>query len=82
MKEFEITPPIFFYLVEGCSTLWEEGPVKGRCYQIVSTAVVTWHEARDACRSQDGDLLSVSSPQELEYCKIKSHFHFLCHLCI
>ncbi|ROI84218.1 Lymphocyte antigen 75 [Anabarilius grahami] len=55
--------------VEGCSTLWDEGPVKGRCYQVVSTAVVTWHEARDACRSQDGDLLSVSSPQELEFFK-------------
>ncbi|KAI2659377.1 Lymphocyte antigen 75 [Labeo rohita] len=53
--------------VEGCTTLWEKGPVKGRCYQVVSTAVVTWHEARDACRSQGGDLLSVSSPQELEY---------------
>ncbi|KAK7127939.1 hypothetical protein R3I93_020500 [Phoxinus phoxinus] len=55
--------------VEGCSTLWEEDPVKGRCYQVVSTAVVSWHEARDACRSQDGDLLSVSSPQELEFFK-------------
>ncbi|XP_051531593.1 lymphocyte antigen 75-like isoform X3 [Myxocyprinus asiaticus] len=55
--------------VEGCSTLWEKGPVKGRCYQVVSTAVVTWHEARDACRSQGGDLLSVSSPQELELFK-------------
>uniref|UniRef100_A0A673JKY1 Lymphocyte antigen 75-like n=1 Tax=Sinocyclocheilus rhinocerous TaxID=307959 RepID=A0A673JKY1_9TELE len=53
--------------VEGCSTLWEKDPVKGRCYQVVSTAVVTWHEARDACRSQGGDLLSVSSPQELEF---------------
>uniref|UniRef100_A0A672SJI7 Lymphocyte antigen 75 n=1 Tax=Sinocyclocheilus grahami TaxID=75366 RepID=A0A672SJI7_SINGR len=55
--------------VEGCSTLWEKDPVKGRCYQVVSTAVVTWHEARDACRSQGGDLLSVSSPQELEFFK-------------
>uniref|UniRef100_A0A671PKU3 Lymphocyte antigen 75-like n=1 Tax=Sinocyclocheilus anshuiensis TaxID=1608454 RepID=A0A671PKU3_9TELE len=52
--------------VEGCIDLWEKAPVKGRCYQVVSTAVVTWHEARDACRSQGGDLLSVSSPQELE----------------
>uniref|UniRef100_A0A672L463 Lymphocyte antigen 75-like n=1 Tax=Sinocyclocheilus grahami TaxID=75366 RepID=A0A672L463_SINGR len=52
--------------VEGCIDLWEKAPVKGRCYQVVSTAVVTWHEARDACRSQGGDLLSVSSPQELD----------------
>uniref|UniRef100_A0A672L2A6 Lymphocyte antigen 75-like n=1 Tax=Sinocyclocheilus grahami TaxID=75366 RepID=A0A672L2A6_SINGR len=55
--------------VEGCIDLWEKAPVKGRCYQVVSTAVVTWHEARDACRSQGGDLLSVSSPQELEFFK-------------
>lgn len=60
--------------MEGCSTLWEVGPVKGRCYQVVSTAVVSWHEARDACRSQDGDLLSVSSPQELEFCKTQISF--------
>ncbi|KTG47312.1 hypothetical protein cypCar_00030790, partial [Cyprinus carpio] len=55
--------------VEGCINLWEKAPVKGRCYQVVSTAVVTWHEARDACRSQGGDLLSMSSPQELEFFK-------------
>uniref|UniRef100_A0A672SJR1 Lymphocyte antigen 75 n=1 Tax=Sinocyclocheilus grahami TaxID=75366 RepID=A0A672SJR1_SINGR len=60
--------------VEGCSTLWEKDPVKGRCYQVVSTAVVTWHEARDACRSQGGDLLSVSSPQELEFSLIHTDF--------
>lgn len=55
--------------VEGCSSLWEKEPVTGRCYQVVSTAVVTWHEARDACRSQGGDLLSLSSPQELQFFK-------------
>uniref|UniRef100_A0A673JY01 Lymphocyte antigen 75 n=1 Tax=Sinocyclocheilus rhinocerous TaxID=307959 RepID=A0A673JY01_9TELE len=62
--------------VEGCINLWEKAPVKGRCYQVVSTAVVTWHEARDACRSQGGDLLSVSSPQELEFShRIKINYH-------
>lgn len=53
---------------EGCGALWD-GPLDGRCYQVVSTAMVSWHEARDACRSQGGDLLSVSSPQELQNCK-------------
>ncbi|TRY88118.1 hypothetical protein DNTS_031498 [Danionella cerebrum] len=55
--------------VEGCSALWEKGPGNGRCYQVVSTALVTWHEARDACRSQGGDLLSLSSPKELDFFK-------------
>ncbi|XP_060797712.1 lymphocyte antigen 75 [Neoarius graeffei] len=50
---------------EGCGSLWE-GPFDGQCYQVVSTAMVPWHEARDACRSQGGDLLSVSSPRELQ----------------
>ncbi|XP_053369706.1 lymphocyte antigen 75 [Clarias gariepinus] len=50
---------------EGCHELWH-GPFDGRCYQVVSTAMVSWHEARDACRSQGGDLLSVSSPEELQ----------------
>ncbi|XP_053490898.1 lymphocyte antigen 75 [Ictalurus furcatus] len=50
---------------EGCGELWH-GPFDGRCYQVVSTAMVSWHEARDACRSQGGDLLSVSSPEELQ----------------
>ncbi|XP_026076751.1 lymphocyte antigen 75-like isoform X1 [Carassius auratus] len=59
--------------VEGCSSsLWDESPVKGRCYQVVSTAVVTWHEARDACQNQGGDLLSLSSPQELEFFRNKT----------
>ncbi|KAL6469196.1 hypothetical protein MHYP_G00227200 [Metynnis hypsauchen] len=53
---------------EGCGALWNIS-MNGRCYQVVSTAMVTWHEARDACRSQGGDLLSVSSPEELRVFK-------------
>lgn len=53
---------------EGCGALWV-GPFDGQCYQVVSTATVSWHEARDACRSQGGDLLGVSSPRELQNCK-------------
>ncbi|XP_058256916.1 lymphocyte antigen 75 isoform X1 [Hemibagrus wyckioides] len=55
---------------EGCGALWD-GPYDGRCYQIVSTAMVTWHEARDSCRSQGGDLLSVSSPRDLQKLQTK-----------
>uniref|UniRef100_A0A8B9HIP5 Lymphocyte antigen 75 n=1 Tax=Astyanax mexicanus TaxID=7994 RepID=A0A8B9HIP5_ASTMX len=44
---------------EGCGALWNISR-NGRCYQVISTALVTWHEARDSCRTQGGDLLSVS----------------------
>lgn len=57
--------------VKGCNILWEKAPGNGSCYQVVSTAVVSWHEARDACRSQGGDLLSISSPQELEFFQVR-----------
>ncbi|XP_060735001.1 lymphocyte antigen 75 [Tachysurus vachellii] len=55
---------------EGCGALWDD-PYNGQCYQVVSTAMASWHEARDACRSQGGDLLSVSSSQELQNLKTK-----------
>ncbi|XP_062383151.1 lymphocyte antigen 75 [Sardina pilchardus] len=51
--------------VDGCHTLWENG-TNGHCYQTVATAAVTWYQARDSCRSQGGDLLSVSSAAELK----------------
>ncbi|KAL2087575.1 hypothetical protein ACEWY4_016403 [Coilia grayii] len=51
--------------VEGCHTLWEL-TAGGQCYQAVTMATVSWHQARDSCRSQGGDLLSVSSAAELE----------------
>ncbi|XP_028835601.1 lymphocyte antigen 75 isoform X2 [Denticeps clupeoides] len=50
--------------VDGCAAPWL-GPVGGRCYLAVPSAAVTWHEARDSCRSQGGDLLSVSSTTDL-----------------
>ncbi|XP_072516907.1 lymphocyte antigen 75 [Salminus brasiliensis] len=53
---------------EGCGALWNISK-NGRCYQVISTAMVTWHEARDSCRSQGGDLLSVSSSEDLRIFK-------------
>lgn len=49
--------------VDGCDTFWQE--LGDQCYQRVPTAAVTWHEARDSCRSQGGDLLSVATADEL-----------------
>lgn len=49
---------------EGCQTLFE-GPEGNSCYEFVPSAAVTWQQALTLCRSQGGDLLSVTVPEDL-----------------
>lgn len=61
---------------EGCHTLFA-GPEGEFCYQFVFSAAVTWHEALDSCRSQGGDLLSLTASNELNSTTCKTDRHLL-----
>lgn len=50
--------------VEGCGEFWDDGQFGKYCYQFNFQSSLTWIQARDACRQQGADLLSITSPKE------------------
>ncbi|KAJ8255349.1 hypothetical protein GJAV_G00203860 [Gymnothorax javanicus] len=49
---------------EGCGVHWKAS-ASGFCYQHNTKSLVSWQEARATCLSQGGDLLSITSADEL-----------------
>ncbi|XP_039267956.2 macrophage mannose receptor 1-like isoform X2 [Styela clava] len=50
--------------VYGCGDFWDEEPFGKFCYQFNFQSSLTWVQARDACRQQGADLLSITTPKE------------------
>ncbi|XP_071978038.1 lymphocyte antigen 75 [Engystomops pustulosus] len=53
--------------VSGCKGSWTQNSDLEQCYQFNAKSVLKWKEAYMACESQGADLLSISSPEELQY---------------
>ncbi|XP_069838881.1 lymphocyte antigen 75 isoform X2 [Dendropsophus ebraccatus] len=53
--------------VSGCGGTWNQSSDLQQCYQFNTNAVLKWKEAYLSCQSQGADLLSISSPEELQY---------------
>ncbi|XP_028934045.1 macrophage mannose receptor 1 [Ornithorhynchus anatinus] len=52
---------------EGIDSLWTKDPLTDNRYQINSKSALTWHQARQSCRQQNADLLSVTEIHEQMY---------------
>ncbi|XP_076824515.1 macrophage mannose receptor 1-like [Clavelina lepadiformis] len=50
--------------VKGCGEFWNSGQFGKYCYQFNFQSSLTWLQARDACRQQNADLLSIETAAE------------------
>lgn len=55
------------FSVEGSERLWNKDPLTGILYQINSKSALTWHQARESCKQQNAELLSVTEIHEQTY---------------
>ncbi|XP_077128977.1 lymphocyte antigen 75 [Ranitomeya variabilis] len=53
--------------VSGCNGSWTPNLALQQCYQFNANSVMKWKEAYTSCQSQGAELLSISSPGELQY---------------
>ncbi|XP_075685462.1 lymphocyte antigen 75 isoform X2 [Rhinoderma darwinii] len=53
--------------VSGCNGSWIQNSDLQQCYQFNANSVLKWKEAYLSCQSQGADLLSISSPEELNF---------------
>ncbi|OCT63515.1 hypothetical protein XELAEV_18044614mg [Xenopus laevis] len=52
--------------VSVCQDSWVQNVTTKRCYQFNMDSSLTWKEAYISCKNQGADLLSISSPEELQ----------------
>ncbi|GCC22034.1 hypothetical protein chiPu_0000418 [Chiloscyllium punctatum] len=50
-----------------CKTFWKKDSAEQTCYQFNFHSLLSWNEARLACQSQGGDLLSITDPKMQKY---------------
>ncbi|XP_043550432.1 lymphocyte antigen 75-like [Chiloscyllium plagiosum] len=50
-----------------CKTFWKKDSAEQTCYQFNFHSLLSWNEARLACQSQGGDLLSIADPKMQKY---------------
>lgn len=55
---------VIFCEVSGCGEFWDAEPFGVFCYQFNFQSSLTWVQARDACRQQNAELLSITTPKE------------------
>ncbi|OBS82155.1 hypothetical protein A6R68_23855, partial [Neotoma lepida] len=55
------------YEVPGSERLWTKDPLTGVLYQINSKSALTWHQARESCKQQNAELLSITEIHEQTY---------------
>lgn len=55
---------LFIFIDTIHKDFWKTNPLTGTYYQINSNSLLTWHQAKQSCRQQNAELLSVTNLHE------------------